>query len=373
MTGYPRNTNANSFLSPPIESRAANTKLERSGSVPGSERSARSSLSRITHVEENAQIAPYPEFEDSSTITPSNYTFLDHLGAIFRIIFCVPVPKKMEKSSAGPVKRVSFDMESSPWVLPIHVVSTRRDTDKHPVIKRAKCTIDTGNMQGNIVSREFVEKVLQYSEANFVSLTAAEKEGGFGVTGHKLVPEGAIYLTWYFDKSTRVFHDMRFLVSPYSQCDLIIGARSIQKDNLLGIPNLMATTTSKVAHTRNDRIDEEEERLKSIYLKRKEEYDEKLLELLNDDKDTTNNKELKDCADARDVAEKNHLIRKAELGNDPKLVAQLEENLKNLPGSKTYLIPSKSDTTSSGTAQQNGSVPTQRTVKKAVEQPSPEK
>lgn len=42
-------------------------------------------------------------------------------------------------------------------------------------------------MQGDIVSREFVEKVLEYPESNFVPLTVEEKEGGFGVTGHKLV------------------------------------------------------------------------------------------------------------------------------------------------------------------------------------------
>ncbi|KAJ8065319.1 hypothetical protein OCU04_006009 [Sclerotinia nivalis] len=367
MTDYPKNINPNGFLSPPIETRATNTKRGRSASVPGSERSARSSLSRITRVEEDAQIAPCPEFEDSSSIASSNYTCLDHLLAIVRIIFCIPVPKKMKMRSPGPVKG-SFDMESSPWVLPVLVVSTRRDTDKQPVTKRAKCTIDTGNMQGNIVSREFVEKVLQYSEANFVSLTAEEKEGGFGVTGHKLVPEGAIYLTWYHSKSTRVFHNMRFLVSPYSQCDLIIGARSIQKDNLLGVPNLMATATSRVAITRDLNMDKEEEDLQNIYLKQKDRFHAKEIDLLEVGGDTENNKELKDCADARDVAEKYYLIRKAEVANNQKLVAQLKEDLEKLPGYKTYLVPSRSETTSSGTAQQNGSVPTQRTVKKAVEQ-----
>ncbi|KAF7879477.1 hypothetical protein EAF04_000673 [Stromatinia cepivora] len=373
MTDYPKNIISNGFLSPPIETRATNTKRGRSASVPGSDRSARSSLSRITRVEEDAQIAPYPELEDSSSITPSNYTCLDHLLAIIRIIFCVPAPKKMKMRSPGPVKGVSFDMESSPWVLPVLVVSTRRDTDKQPVTKRAKCTIDTGNMQGNIVSREFVEKVLQYSEANFVSLTAEEKEGGFGVTGHKLVPEGAIYLTWYHSKSTRVFHNMRFLVSPYSQCDLIIGARSIQKDNLLGVPNLMATATSRVANTTDLNMDKEEEDLQNIFLKRKKNFEAKEIELLDASEDTTNNKELKDCADARDVAEKYYLIRKAEVANNQIVVAQLKKDLEKLPGYKTYPVPSRTDTTSSGTAQQDGSVSTQRTIKKAVEPSSPKK
>lgn len=101
----------------------------------------------------------------------------------------------------------------------------------------AKCTIDTGNLQGNIVSRDFVINILEYSEANFRELTEEEKRGGTTVTGDLFVPEGAIYLTWYHENSTRVFRSMRFLVSPHAHCDLIIGARSIVKDKLLGIPN----------------------------------------------------------------------------------------------------------------------------------------
>jgi len=108
----------------------------------------------------------------------------------------------------------------------------------------AKCTIDTGNMQGNIVSRAFVEE-LGYSESSFHKLTNAEKEGGTGITGHKLTPEGAVYLTWYHNKSTRVFRDMRFLISQHPMYDLIIGARSIQKNNILDVPNLMIASVSR--------------------------------------------------------------------------------------------------------------------------------
>lgn len=132
-----------------------------------------------------------------------------------------------------------MDHSSSPWILPVYVLSTRRDSDRHQVPKEAKCTIDTGNMQGNIVSRAFVEDVLGFSAANFRELTSEEKKGGTSVTGHTLIPEGAVYLTWYHKKSTRVFRNMRFLISPNPHCDLIIGARSIQKDKLLGVPNLM--------------------------------------------------------------------------------------------------------------------------------------
>lgn len=60
------------------------------------------------------------------------------------------------------------------------------------------------------------------------------------MTGHRLVPEGAIYLTWYHKKSTRVFHNMRFLISEQPMYDLIIGARSIQEHGIQDVPNLMA-------------------------------------------------------------------------------------------------------------------------------------
>jgi len=106
----------------------------------------------------------------------------------------------------------------------------------------AKCTIDTGNMQGNIVSRKFVEEVLEYPESAFCALTKEEEVGAIGITGHQLVPEAAIYLTWYHKKSGRVFRDMRFLISPNEHFDLIIGAGSIQRDRLLDVPNLMANT-----------------------------------------------------------------------------------------------------------------------------------
>lgn len=110
----------------------------------------------------------------------------------------------------------------------------------HHVAMEAKCTIDTGNMQGNIVSRKFVEEVLEYPESAICALTKEEEAGATGITGHQLIPQGAIYLTWYHKKSTRVFRNMRFLISPNQHCDLIIGAQSIQKHRLLDVPNLMA-------------------------------------------------------------------------------------------------------------------------------------
>jgi hypothetical protein len=134
----------------------------------------------------------------------------------------------------------SLSSWSSPWILPVHVVSNRQDTDKHPITKIAKCTIDTGNMQGNIVSRQFLEQVLEFPASSFIKLTEEEESGATGITGDSHIPQGAAYLTWYHKKSTRVFRDMRFLISSNEHCDLIIGAQSIQKDKILDVPCLMA-------------------------------------------------------------------------------------------------------------------------------------
>jgi hypothetical protein len=76
-----------------------------------------------------------------------------------------------------------------------------------------------------------LEDVLGYSPSNFSELLYNEKKSEVGITGHTLI--GAIHLTWYTKSSTRVFRDMRFLISPNAVCDLVIGARSIVKDNIL--------------------------------------------------------------------------------------------------------------------------------------------
>ncbi|KAF7948460.1 uncharacterized protein EAE97_003871 [Botrytis byssoidea] len=354
---HPKNVSPNGFLSLPIESKASNSKRGRSVSDAGSEQSARSSLSRITYVEEDAQIAAYSEFEDSDSIIQANYTCLDRLVVFIRILFCLPIPMMTNKKSPKPAEAVPLNMESSPWVLSVSVLSTRKDSDKKPVPKHAKCTIDTGNMQGNIVSREFVQKVLEYSEANFVPLTADEREGGFGITGDKLVPEGAIYLTWYHSKSTRVFHSMRFLISPHSQCDLIIGARSIQKDNLLGVPNLMATVPiTRVANEGDFRMDRNEQDLEKDFLKQDKRYQDKEVELIEAGEDIENNKELKNIGEARDVAKQFQLIRQAQLKNNQKLAVQLQEKLEKLPGYKSSVVLSKSQITSSGIENKNDAV-----------------
>lgn len=125
---------------------------------------------------------------------------------------------------------------SPPSILTIYVDSNRQDTNRHPITKIATCTIDTSNMH-NIVSHEFVENVLEFPTSSFQKLTKAEEIGGTGI-------QGAIYLSWHH--KNRVFRDMRFLISLTPHYDLIIGARSIQHENLLEEPCLIASNQEQL-------------------------------------------------------------------------------------------------------------------------------
>jgi len=91
-----------------------------------------------------------------------------------------------------------------------------------------------------MVSLDFVVDQLGMDPSSFKPLTKLEQQGAIGVTGHRLVPDGAVYLTWYHKKSTRVFRNMRFLVVSNAAYDLILGARSIKEHSILDVPNLDA-------------------------------------------------------------------------------------------------------------------------------------
>ena len=115
--------------------------------------------------------------------------------------------------------------------------SAEAETQKH---QQARCTFDTGCLQGNIISKSFAQK-LGFSEPEYKPLSPREKHGGTSVTGQTHMPEGVLYLTWYHNSSPLLFRDMRFLVSSIQQCDIVIGAYSIAKHNLLSLPNFGST------------------------------------------------------------------------------------------------------------------------------------
>jgi len=131
--------------------------------------------------------------------------------------------------------------KGSPWILPVYALSNRKDKDSHFERKEAQCTIDTGNEQGNIASEDFVFNQLGYTMTDLSPLTDLEQRGGVAASGDKVIPLGAIHLTWYHSRSARVFRDMRFLITSNPRCDLVIGARSIEKHDLLLPPNLVIT------------------------------------------------------------------------------------------------------------------------------------
>ena len=102
--------------------------------------------------------------------------------------------------------------------------------------QQARCMFDTGCMQGNLVSKEFALE-LGYKESDFKPLSSREKNGGTSATGHPHIPVGALYLTWYHNSSPRLYRDMRFLVSPSQEYELVIGSRSILLHKLVSYPN----------------------------------------------------------------------------------------------------------------------------------------
>jgi hypothetical protein len=71
-------------------------------------------------------------------------------------------------------------------------------------------------------------------------MTEEEERGGTTISGALHIPQGVIHLTWYHKSSTRVFRDMRFLISPAPNCDMIIGAQSIEEGKILSVPCLAA-------------------------------------------------------------------------------------------------------------------------------------
>jgi hypothetical protein len=115
----------------------------------------------------------------------------------------------------------------------------RNEVDEKVNPIEARCTIDTGNMQGNFVSTALVQN-LGVTESDIRALTGAEQQPSRSVTGKFIKPVGAIYLTWFHKRnSARIFRNMRFLIADDAPYDMVIGARSIQKNGLLNTPNLV--------------------------------------------------------------------------------------------------------------------------------------
>ncbi|KAL3421029.1 hypothetical protein PVAG01_07474 [Phlyctema vagabunda] len=194
----------------------------------------------VDRFEENIKNTEVGAGETERNASSRLHTWLNH----FRGVFCMKPNNDLQAVSGNRLLDKEEDHDS-PWVLQVFVQSARKDDAEHYAPQWARCTFDTGNLQGNIVSKGYLLDVLGWAESSFLPLTDRERVPGISITGHQLEPEGAVNLTWYHRKSVKVFHNMRFLISPHSHYDLVIGCRSILKHNLVSVPNLMARPPTK--------------------------------------------------------------------------------------------------------------------------------
>ncbi|KAI9643502.1 hypothetical protein NHQ30_008121 [Ciborinia camelliae] len=200
--------------------------------------------SRITLVEDNANVQRYHNQDLPFQHVKTRQNRQKHFFKLLRGIFSTKGLKtrvfaNKEKVPTLNTEEIAYE---SPWVIPVFVLSAKKN-DKQLIAILANCTVDTGNILGNLVSKQFVESLL---ELNTKPLTRKERHIAQSITEGP-VPEYAVYLTWYHKHSTRVFHNMRFLVTNETPYDLVLGARSIQKDGIMLIPSAYTQPGSKSA------------------------------------------------------------------------------------------------------------------------------
>lgn len=124
-----------------------------------------------------------------------------------------------------------FNHKECPYIITVSVYPNDKTSD--PV--KAMCVLDTGCLQGNIISAELARRL---GFVEFQPLSAKESNGGTVATGSIHTVIGAVHVAWYHFTATKIFHDMRFLVSETANVDLVIGTESIVNNNLINPPNL---------------------------------------------------------------------------------------------------------------------------------------
>ncbi|KAF2464167.1 uncharacterized protein BDR25DRAFT_346844 [Lindgomyces ingoldianus] len=101
--------------------------------------------------------------------------------------------------------------------------------------QEGRCVLDTACLQGNIISIEFAHRL---GFTQFKSLKPRERNGGIVASGNIHNVSGAIHVSWYHCTSSKVFRNMRFLVSESAPVDMVIGTHSIVRHQLISPPNL---------------------------------------------------------------------------------------------------------------------------------------
>jgi hypothetical protein len=135
------------------------------------------------------------------------------------------------------MKRRRQDTYETAYITKVYVWSNKTDSAGRHVEKRTQCIFDTGNLVGNFVSKAFLIEELGFQESEFnrAGLTEAEKSGE-SASGHPVIPEGWIELTWYPPNCPSPYRNMRFLVLENPKFELTICARTIEKHNILSKP-----------------------------------------------------------------------------------------------------------------------------------------
>ncbi|PQE14130.1 PNG1- with de-N-glycosylation function (N-glycanase) protein [Rutstroemia sp. NJR-2017a BVV2] len=199
-----------------------------------------SNRSQITPVERKTLPEQQPSEPASDEIKNHRARELYDLASskMRQLIYKLPIfaHKKNSQSvrqTTSPITKLKVEDFSSLWLSDVFVLAHRKGENDHPIPKVAMCTIDTGNMLGNLVSREFAVQELGLLDSDFRVLSEHERRGTLGIAGQRNVPESAVYLTWYHKQGARILHNMRFLVVPSLQADLVLGASSISKHRLL--------------------------------------------------------------------------------------------------------------------------------------------
>ena len=134
--------------------------------------------------------------------------------------------------------------KENPWIKSVFVLSKEQNRLKNFIPKEAICIIDTGNSQGNTVSKDFCLQTLKFTEADFKPLTTSEQKDGFAMNSSSVTAVAAVELSWYRETGVKVFRDMRFLVLEETICDMTIGAKTIAKHKLLNEPNFGVVASS---------------------------------------------------------------------------------------------------------------------------------
>ena len=139
-----------------------------------------------------------------------------------------------------------LNQTESPFIVDVHV-SPKLDSTSY---SKLRFLLDTGCLQGNIVSQEVVNS-LGFTKADYEPLSWKERQGGQSVTGELLTVDAAILLSWHHNTSPHRYRQMRFLISSCTKVDMIIGTRSIIKHNLMAPPvfTISANTGKRALNT----------------------------------------------------------------------------------------------------------------------------